>query len=180
MSRFDVVRERNVAFAEAGGHEGATIMPRLSLVVVTCLDPRVDPAAIFALGLGDAAVLRNAGGRITDEVVEDLAFIGQMAETAVPEGPLFEIAIVHHTQCGTALLADEGVRTRYAKRIGAEPGALGARAVLDPDGTVRADVARLRASTAIPDRVTISAHVYDVTTGRVRTIIEAGEARLAA
>ncbi len=172
MPRFDVARERNGAFAEAGGHEGATIMPRLSLVVVTCLDPRVDPAAIFDLRLGDAAVLRNAGGRVTEEVIEDLAFIGQMAEAAVPEGPLFEIAIVHHTQCGTALLAAEEVRTRYAQRIGAEADALSARAVVDADATAGADAARLRASTSIPDRVTVSAHVYDVTTGRVNTIVE--------
>ncbi|MCW2984713.1 MAG: carbonic anhydrase [Conexibacter sp.] len=173
MSRFDVVRERNAAFAAGGGHEGAPIMPRLLLTVVTCLDPRVDPAAIFGLRLGDAAVLRNAGGRVTAEVIEDLAFIGQMAEAAVPEGPLFEVAVVHHTFCGTALLADEEVRSRYAERIDADPAALIARAVLDPEATVREDVARLRASAAIPDRVTISGHVYDVQTGRVRTVVEA-------
>jgi len=173
MSRFDVVRERNAAFAAGGGHEGASIMPRLLLTVLTCLDPRVDPAAIFGLRLGDAAVLRNAGGRVTAEVIEDLAFIGQMAEAAVPEGPLFEVAVVHHSFCGTALLADEGVRSRYSERIGADPAALTARAVLDPEATVGEDVARLRASPAIPDRVAISGHVYDVQTGRVRTVVQA-------
>ncbi|HMJ32420.1 MAG TPA: carbonic anhydrase [Baekduia sp.] len=172
MSRFDAVRERNAAFAESGGHEDATIMPRLRIAVLTCLDPRVDPAVIFSLRLGDAAVLRNAGGRVTTAVVEDLAFIGQIAEAAAPEGPLFEVAVVHHTLCGTALLADESLRTRYAERIDTEPAALVARAVLDPEATVREDVARLRASSAIPDRVAISGHVYDVQTGRVRTIVD--------
>jgi carbonic anhydrase len=179
MSQFDAVRERNTAFAESGGHEAITIMPRLRIAVLTCLDPRVDPAAIFGLQLGDAVVLRNAGGRVTSAVIEDLAFIGQMAETAAPEGPLFEVAVVHHTFCGTALLADETLRTRYAERIGAEPAAMLARAVLDPEATVREDVAQLRAASAIPDRVTISGHAYDVETGRVRTIVEAG-ARAAA
>jgi carbonic anhydrase len=173
MSRFDVVRERNAVFAGSGGHEGAAIVPRLLLTVLTCLDPRVDPAAIFGLRLGDAAVLRNAGGRVTAEVIEDLAFIGQMAETAAPEGPLFEVAVVHHSFCGTALLADEEVRNRYAARISADPAALTARAVLDPEATVREDVARLRASAAIPDRVAISGHVYDVQTGLVRTVVHA-------
>lgn len=176
MSRFDVARERNATFADTGDHEGATIMPRLLLTVLTCLDPRVDPAAIFGLRLGDAAVLRNAGGRVTPEVIEDLAFIGQMAETAVPDGPLFEVAVVHHTFCGTALLADEQIRERYAQRIGADPAALIERAVVEPEATVREDVARLRASTAIPDRVTVSGHVYDVQTGRVRTVVEAAPA----
>jgi carbonic anhydrase len=176
MSRFDVARERNATFADTGDHEGATIMPRLLLTVLTCLDPRVDPAAIFGLRLGDAAVLRNAGGRVTPEVIEDLAFIGQMAETAVPDGPLFEVAVVHHNFCGTALLADEQIRERYAERIGADPAALTTRAVVEPEATVREDVARLRASTAIPDRVTVSGHVYDVQTGRVRTVVEAAPA----
>lgn len=173
MSHFDAVRERNAAFAEAGGHEDATIMPRLLLTVLTCLDPRVDPAAIFGLRLGDAAVLRNAGGRVTAEVIEDLAFIGQLAESAVADGPLFEVAIVHHSFCGTALLADDAVRARYAERIGAEPETLVARAVLDPELTVAEDAARLRASTAVPERIAISGHVYDVQTGRVRTVVEA-------
>ena len=179
MSPFDAVRERNAAFAERGGHEDATIMPRLRIAVLTCLDPRVDPAVIFGLQLGDAAVLRNAGGRVTTAVVEDLAFIGQMAEAALPEGPLFEVAIVHHTACGTALLADENVRARYGERIATDPAALLARAVLDPEATVREDVARLRASSAIPDRVAISGHVYDVQTGRVRTLIDAAVAATA-
>jgi carbonic anhydrase len=173
MSHFDAVRERNAAFAESGGHEGITIMPSLRIAVLTCLDPRVDPAAIFGLQLGDAVVLRNAGGRVTPAVVEDLAFIGQMAEAALPEGPLFEVAVVYHTFCGTALLADETIRTRYAERIATEPTALLARAVLDPETTVRDDVAQLRTASAIPDRVTISGHVYDVETGRVRTVVEA-------
>jgi carbonic anhydrase len=174
MSQFDAVRERNAAFAESGGHTGLVMMPRLLLTVLTCLDPRVDPAQIFGLRLGDAAVVRNAGGRVTPEVVEDLAFIGLMAETARPEGPLFEVVVVHHSGCGTALLADDGVRARYAERIGAEPEELAARAVVEPGATVREDVARLRASAAIPDRVTVSGHVYDVETGLVRTVVDAG------
>ena len=172
MSRFDVAHERNAVFAESGGHEAATIMPRLMLTVLTCLDPRVDPAAIFGLRLGDAAVLRNAGGRVTGAVLEDLAFIGQMAEAAVAEGPLFEVAVVHHTSCGTALLADEAIRARYGARIGVDPAALADRAVVAPEATVRADVARLRSSSAIPDRIAISGHVYDVQTGRVQTVVE--------
>ncbi len=92
---------RNRAFAAAGGHQGAVVFPNLRLFVITCLDPRVDPAHFLGLGLGDAMVIRNVGGRVTPEVINDVAFIGQLAETILPDGPLFEVAVIHHTQCGT-------------------------------------------------------------------------------
>ena len=60
--------ERNRAFAAAGGHEGAVVFPNLRLFVITCLDPRVDPAHVLGLGLSDAIVVRNVGGRVTPEV----------------------------------------------------------------------------------------------------------------
>ena len=112
--------ERNRAFAAAGGHEGAVVFPNLRLFVITCLDPRVDPAHFLGLDLSDAMVIRNVGGRVTPEVINDVAFIGQLAENALPDGPLFEAAVIHHTQCGSGALADDTFRHRYAERIGAE------------------------------------------------------------
>ena len=101
--------ERNRDFAAANGHEGAVVFPDLGLFVVTCLDPRVDPAHFLGLGLGDAVVVRNVGGRVTPEVINDVAFIGQIAQSVLPDGPLFEVAVIHHTQCGSAALADDAV-----------------------------------------------------------------------
>ena len=98
--------EHNRAFAAAGGHHGTVVLPNLSLFVITCLDPRVDPAHFLDLGLSDAIVIRNVGGRVTPEVINDVAFIGQLAENVLPDGPLFEVAVIHHTQCGTGALAD--------------------------------------------------------------------------
>jgi carbonic anhydrase len=166
--------ERNRAFATAGGHEGAVVFPNLRLFVITCLDPRVDPAHFLDLGLSDAMVVRNVGGRVTPEVINDVAFIGQLAETALPDGPLFEVAVIHHTQCGTGALADDTFRRRYAQRIGAEESTLREHAVLDPAATVTRDVERLRSAPAISRRVTVSGHVYDVVTGLVQTVIPAG------
>jgi carbonic anhydrase len=165
--------ERNRTFAATGGYEGAVVFPELRLIVVTCIDPRVDPAHFLGLGLGDAMVVRNAGGRVTPEVVNDVAFIGQIAENALPAGPLFEVAVIHHTQCGTAALADETFRHRYAERIGAEESTLRDQATLDPESTVSGDVERLRSASAISPRIAISGHVYDVVTGLVETIIPA-------
>lgn len=164
---------RNRAFAGAGGHQGAVVFPNLRLFVITCLDPRVDPAHFLGLGLSDAIVSRNVGGRVTPEMINDVAFIGQLAENALPDGPLFEVAVIHHTQCGTGALVDDAFRGRYAERIGAEESALREHAVLDPSATVVSDVERLRAAPAIPARVAVSGHVYDVVTGLVQTILPA-------
>jgi carbonic anhydrase len=173
-ANFKSALERNRAFAAAGGHHGAVVFPNLRLFVITCLDPRVDPAHFLGLGLGDAMIVRNVGGRITPEVINDVAFIGQIAENAVPEGPLFEAAVIHHTQCGTGALADDAFRRRYAERIGAEESTLREHAVVDPAVTVTRDVERLRSAPAISPRVSVSGHVYDVVTGLVETVIPAG------
>jgi carbonic anhydrase len=143
------------------------------LFVITCLDPRVDPAHFLGLELSDAIVVRNVGGRVTPEVIDDVAFLGQIAESFIPDGPLFEVAVIHHTQCGAAALADDAFRRRYAERIGADESALRERAVIDPAATVAADVELVRCAEAISARVGVSGHVYDVTTGLVETIVPA-------
>ena len=169
----EAVLERNRAFAPTGGHQGAVVFPNLRLFVITCLDPRVDPAHFLGLGLGDAMVVRNVGGRVTPEVINDVAFIGQLAENVLPDGLLFEVAVIHHTQCGTGALADDSFRRCYAQRIGARESTLRERAVLDPELTVTHDVECLRSASAIAPRVTCSGHVYDVVTGLVKTVIPA-------
>jgi carbonic anhydrase len=165
--------ERNRVFAAEGGHRDAVVFPRLGLFVVTCLDPRVDPAHFLGLSLGDAVVVRNVGGRVTPEVINDVAFIGQIAENVLPDGPLFEVAVIHHTQCGSGALADTTFRRRYAERIGADETTLLEHAILDPIVTVRSDVERLRSARAIPERMAVSGHVYDVVTGLVETVVPA-------
>ena len=164
---------RNRAFAAAAGHKDAAVFPNLRLFVITCLDPRVDPAHFLGLKLSEAIVVRNVGGRVTREVINDVAFIGQIAENALPEGPLFEVAVIHHTQCGAGALADATFRRRYARRIGADEADLGDRAVLDPAATVKSDLERLGSAPGISERVTFSGHVYDVLTGLVQTILPA-------
>jgi carbonic anhydrase len=169
----DSIFARNRAFAAAGGHQNAVPLPKLKLFVITCLDPRVDPAHFLGLELSDAIVVRNVGGRVTPEVIDDVAFLGLIAQSFIPDGPLFEVAVIHHTQCGAAALADDAFRRRYAERIGSDESALRERAVVDPAATVTADVELLRSAEAISARVGVSGHVYDVTTGLVETIVPA-------
>lgn len=169
----DTALERGRAFAASGGHLGAAVFPNLRLLVVTCLDPRTDPAHFLGVGLGDAVVIRNVGGRVTPQVINDIAFIGQIAENVLPDGPLFEVAVIHHTSCGAGALADNSFRRSYAERIGVDESMLRERAVIDPAETVGRDVELLRSTPVISSRVSVSGHVYDVVTGLVRTVVSA-------
>jgi carbonic anhydrase len=151
--------------------------PTAQLVVLTCLDHRVDPAIVLGLSLGEAPVIRNAGGRVTQAVIDDLAFLAFLAEQLFGgQDSLFEVAVVHHTQCGTGFLADAGFRHRAAEATGQAEAALEAAAVADPYLTVKADVERLLDSPLLSPKVSVSGHVYDIATGRVTTTVEARNA----
>ena len=113
--------------------------------MITCLDPRTDPAHFLGLGLSDAMVVRNVGGRVTPEVINDVAFIGQLAENVLPDGPLFEVAVIHHTQCGTGALADDTFRGATPSGSAWTSQSLREHAVLDPAATVTRDVGRAAA-----------------------------------
>jgi carbonic anhydrase len=151
--------------------------PAAQLLILTCLDHRVDPAIFLGLQLGDAPVIRNAGGRVTAAVIDDIAFLaflaGQLPGGANSGDRLFEVAVVHHTQCGTGFLADPAFRRQAAEATGLAQAALAAEAVADPYATVQADVERLLASPLLSPEVSVSGHVYDVGTGRVSTVVDA-------
>ena len=170
VSGLDIALERNRAFAAAGGHRGADVMPNLGLYVITCLDPRTDPAHILGLGLSDAIIVRNVGGRVTPETIDDIFFVKQIVEMFRPDGPMFEVAVIHHTQCGAGFLSDDSFLNSYANQIGADPSTLLDRAVLDPAATVTHDVQRVRSAFPHSSRITVSGHVYDVATGLLETI----------
>jgi carbonic anhydrase len=118
-------------------------------------------------------VICNAGGRVSPDVLKDLAYIGYLSHTLVPRGPRFEVAVVHHNQCGTHYLADDKFRRGFADLIGGGEAALAAEAVTDPEQTVRSDVVLLRSASVLSDTITVSSHVYDVTTGLVTAVVPA-------
>jgi hypothetical protein len=120
MANIDPLLRRNKDFAATGAHEGASVVAKHPGYVITCLDPRTDPSAFLALELGDAMVVRNAGDRVSPDVLKDLAYIGYLSNTVVPGGPQLEVAVVHHNQCGTHFLADEEFRRGFADLIGGD------------------------------------------------------------
>jgi carbonic anhydrase len=166
--------ERNASFAATDAKDkvpAIPFIPNRGLFVITCIDPRVDPVNILGLELGDAIVLRDVGGRVTEAVLADVAYISYLMETKAPQGPWFEIAVIHHTDCGSGLLADEELRQDFAQRSGFSADALADLPVLDPPLTVATDVQRLRDHPLLSDNVRVSGHVYDVKTGRISTVV---------
>lgn len=174
MSGIQELLVRNAGFAAKGGHEGLTPMPTKMVFLVCCIDSRIDPAYFLGVELGDALVMRNAGGRVNSEVINEIAFIASVTEAMSGEdAPGFEVAVVHHTGCGTGFLADPEFRASYAKRISVDEKQLVDVAVIDPELSVVVDVNKVLEAAAIPQRVTVSGHVYDVDTGLVTTVMPA-------
>jgi carbonic anhydrase len=175
-SRMTPLLEHNEQFART--YTPAPLgLPAAQVIIVTCLDHRVDPAITLGLKLGDAAVMRNAGGRVTQPIIEEvayLAFLGQrISGGQLTDDNRVEVAVIHHTQCGTGFLADPAFRREASQATGVDEAALEASAVADPHATVSADVERLLTSPLLPPRMSVSGHVYDVETGRVTTVADA-------
>ena len=176
MTRMTRLLERNEQFARTY-NPAALGLPAAQVLIVACLDHRVDPAIVLGLQLGDAPVIRNAGGRVTQAVIDDIAFLAYLFEQLSggqgAADTLFEVAIVHHTQCGTGFLADPGFRHQTAEATGLAETALEASAVADPHTTVKADVERLLTSPLLSPKVSVSGHVYDIATGHITTTLDA-------
>jgi carbonic anhydrase len=175
MSNLDSLLARNSTFAASDVRHNTPRLPFLphkGLYLITCIDPRTDPADFLGLEVGEAIVTRTVGGRVTPAVIQDVAYIGYLVEAKAPDGPYFEAAIIHHTDCGSGLLADEQLRHGFSQRTGYDEQMLADLPVLDPPATVRADVERLVSDPRISPRITVSGHVYDVDTGLVTTIVE--------
>ena len=179
MSNIAQLLDRNQAFARTDARQNMPIpfLPRLRLYIVTCIDCRVDPAQTLQVKLGEALVQRNIGGRITPAVIRDIAYVSYLVQTKAPEGPWFEVAVIHHTDCGSTLLADDDLRHGFAQRVGIDERALADTPVLDPARTVRTDVDRVLWASEIPPDVLVSGHVYDVQTGLVTTVVDAKSKR---
>lgn len=166
----DVMLERNAEFAKTAFAPELKMMPSTGTVVVGCVDPRVDPANVLGLKQGEAAVIRNVGGRVNKPLLETLAILGVVAKAAGRPDGARNLVLLQHTDCGIigchhhapALLADH---------LGVEATGLDELAVTDPYKAVALDVAALRANSKLPDNVVVSGLVYDVKTGEIATVV---------
>ncbi|MFE5120367.1 carbonic anhydrase [Streptomyces sp. NPDC056669] len=170
--------ERNRAFAASGAQADVPEVPFIpfgQLYLITCIDPRVEPAAILGVRLGEAIVARNVGGRVTPAVIKDLAWIVHLHENKAPDADWFEIAVIHHTDCGSGLLADDGLRAGYAARGGWDERTSLRMAVLEPAETVQEDVAKLRSAPELAPGIgdiAVGGYAYDLATGELTTVVQ--------
>jgi carbonic anhydrase len=175
MSNFEELVANNARFAATDAKDRVPAIPFLptkQVYLITCIDPRVDPAALLGLDLGDAIVARNVGGRVTDSVLSDLSWISYLHEIKTPDAPWFELAVIHHTDCGSGLMADDELRAGFTAR-GFDDHTLRQTAVLDPAITVAADVQRIVHAPAVSRRIAVSGYRYDVRTGLLTEVVAA-------
>lgn len=179
-SNFSEYLVRNDKFAATDAKSNVPTIPFVpfkQLYLITCIDPRVEPAAVFGSELGEAIVARNVGGRVTPAVVKDLAWILHLHENLTPDVDWFEIAVVHHTDCGSGLLARDDLRRGYLARGRWNDEETAGLAVLDPAATVRQDIDLLRNAPELATsigRIHIGGYAYDLATGKATTVVEPG------
>jgi carbonic anhydrase len=136
--------------------------PRKRVAIVACMDARVNPYGIFGLTEGDAHVIRNAGGAVTDDAIRSLAISQRLLGTE-------EIILVHHTDCGMLTFTDEAFARQIQDDTGIRP-PWAAEAFSDLDQDVRQSMARIQASPFIPKKSATRGFVFDVKTGRLREV----------
>lgn len=171
MSDLDVYAARNAAFAESFDKGDLVIKPNFGTIVLTCVDPRVDPAYFAGLELGDALVMRTVGARATDTALLEVAVLWQLMKLgAGGVDPMLGLAIIHHTGCGMEKFAQPPVAAAITDVFGSTD-VVDTYAVTDPASSVADDVRRGLESPHTPAGLTVSGHVYDVTTGRLEQVV---------
>jgi carbonic anhydrase len=170
VPQVDVIDElvaNNEAFAASLPDRHLDVRPSRRLAIVTCMDSRLDVFAALGLKDGEAHVLRNSGGVITDDVIRSLAVSQRRLGTC-------EVMLVHHTDCGMQTLTDDGFRAELQEATGVAP-AFAVESFSDLDADVRQSILRVRRSTFLLHRDRVRGFVYDVDTHRLREI-HVGEA----
>jgi carbonic anhydrase len=170
MTDTDDLVARNAEFAAARFTPGLTINPSGNMMVVGCVDPRVDPTQILGIGHGEAAVIRNVGGRITPATLRTMVMLGKVgqanADTHRPG--TWNLVILHHTDCGMTDIAPFPDLLAEYFEIPEEE--LPDKHVLDPRRSVRVDLDVITSTIHAPDFL-VSGLVYDVDTGLVDVVV---------
>lgn len=158
----DIVEEL-LRRAELQPNFGIAGPPKLGVAIVTCMDARIDPVRIFGLEPGDAHVLRNAGGVVTDDVIRSLLLSQRMLGTRA-------VMLIHHTRCGALGLQESQVKAQLASEVGMHP-PFALEGFSDLDAAVRQSMARVRHSPFLPHRNAVRGFVLDVDDGRLREVV---------
>ncbi len=164
MSYFENFLKANQAYVELHGDLHLSIKPKTKVAIVTCMDSRLHVAPALGLALGDAHILRNAGGRVTEDMIRSLVISQQQMGTR-------EIVVLHHTDCGAQTFQNKDFQEHLKRELGVDVSDQDFLPFQDIDESVREDMRLLQESPLIPDDVVISGAVYDVDTGSMRQIL---------
>lgn len=184
----DEVLAANAAYAENFGEKGQLpLPPGRKFAILTCMDARIDPAKLAGLSEGDAHVIRNAGGRASDDALRSLIISYKLLGTQ-------EWFVIHHSDCGMTYFTDEVIRGLLASSLktasvdatgwhdsGEGPGStegdyIDWLTIKDQASSVKADVERIRQNPLVPGSIPVYGYIYDVKTGRLIEVPEATEA----
>ena len=162
MSVTDELLQNNAAYAESFEKGDLPLPPARGVAVVACMDARLDVHKILGLQEGDAHVIRNAGGVITDDEIRSLTISQRLLGTR-------EIVLIHHTDCGMLTFSDEELRQQIQEEAGIKPH-FSMESFSDLEEDVRQSVRRIQASPFVPHKDSIRGFVYEVETGRLREV----------
>ena len=163
MPVVDELLATNERYAAGFDKGDLPLPPARQVAVLVCMDARIDPAKALGLAEGDVHVIRNAGGRASDDALRSLAISHELLGTR-------EVVVVHHTDCGMLTFTNEQIRQRLHDRLGADASGIDFLPFGDLDQSVRDDVATIRSSPLVPNDVAVSGFVYDVRSGRLRRV----------
>jgi carbonic anhydrase len=162
MDTIDALLGNNQVFASGLAERHLDVEPQRHLAIVTCMDSRLDVFAALGLGPGEAHVLRNAGGVITDDVIRSLAISQRRLGTR-------EVMLIHHTDCGMQKITDDGFRMELQETTGVSP-SFAIESFQDVEADVRQSILRVRRSVFLPHREVVRGFVYDVDSHRLREV----------
>ena len=162
MSVTDELVTNARSYAASFDQGDLALPPAKHVVVLACMDARLNVYGLLGLSEGDAHVIRNAGGIVTQDALRSLAISQRLLGTT-------EIILIHHTDCGMLTFTDDAFRQTIASETGVKP-TWAAEAFTDQDADVRQNIARIHAETAIPHKESVRGFVYDVATGALREV----------
>jgi carbonic anhydrase len=162
MSVTDDLLRNNEAYSEVFDKGDLPLPPAKHIAIVACMDARLDVHGLLGLQLGDANVIRNAGGVVTDDEIRSLAISQRLLGTE-------EIILIHHTDCGMLTFGDDEFRLAIQQETGIKP-EWAVETFSDVDEDVRQSIGRIQASPFIPRKDSIRGFVYEVETGRLREV----------
>ena len=163
MSEFDDLLEANRVYAQSFDLSGFDGIARAGVAMVTCMDSRIDPLRMIGLKAGDAKILRNPGGRVTDQALVALVLGVTLLQVD-------RILIVEHTRCAMASSTEDELKQRISNSAGQDASWMTLGAITDQRNTVKADVLRVRSHPLVGDDIAVGGFIYDVDSGQLERV----------